>query len=100
MARYYFYGDTSGDGSDRCYTKDFIKGQMKEQGWVELDVVVAEMDRGLGVFYCSEFDECGESGEGCGIDCSAYAPRNGKNGRCKFHKNTYSPSDQRETIKL
>lgn len=44
------------------------------------------------VFWCREAAECFEVGE-CGKKCDAYEPRNGKNGRCRWHSNAFEPSE-------
>ena len=76
--------------------KDFAK----RNNIKELKLIEAEIDYKLGYFYCSELDEIGESGEGCGKECKYYNPRNGKNGRCRFHKNTYSETEKIKVLKL
>jgi len=51
-------------------------------------------------FFCAANMEAGESGPGtCGVQCSDYEPRNGKNGRCRFHKHCYEP-DLNDTITI
>ena len=87
--KYYFkYPD-----SENCYTKQHFIQEMKDRGITELEVYPAKIMYGLGYFYCQEFGESGESGEGCGKDCESYKPRNGKNGRCVHHSCCYEASD-------
>lgn len=86
MAKYYFKND-----NEMCYTLDYHLQYMAENDIKEMEVFEAEMDIKSGYFYCSELMEVGEVGEGCGKECHLYNPRNGKNGRCRFSKNCYSP---------
>ena len=50
---------------------------------------------GDGHFYCSEYDEVGDSRYSvCGNYCNKYAPRNGRSGRCRHSKNCYEPGEK------
>jgi len=43
-------------------------------------------------FFCRHHQEVGLKGEGtCGVQCDSYAPRNGKNGRCRHSAHCYEP---------
>jgi hypothetical protein len=83
-----------------CETISSIKEEMKEQGIAEMDVFEAKIEYGNGYFYCREFGDIGEVGEGCGKMCDKYSPRNGKNGRCRFSGHTYEQTEIKRTIKL
>jgi len=48
------------------------------------------------VFWCREAGEGFEAGS-CGKDCAAYEPRNGKNGRCRWHSHTFDASETETT---
>lgn len=76
------------------------KEYAKENNIKEMELFEAEVDYNTGYFWCDIFWEIGESGEGCGKMCEKYIPRNGKNGRCRFHKNTYSQTDKIKLLKL
>lgn len=86
--------------SEGCYPIDYFREQLEERQLPEMKLHVAVMVRGEDFFWCDEFNEVGESGESCGKQCDCYSPRNGKNGRCRHHKNCYEPSDEIITIKL
>ena len=91
-----YFSDTD---DEACYTLDYFKEQLCADV-PEMKLYIAEIEYGTEYFWCSEFGEVGETGESCGKLCDKYSPRNGKNGRCRFHKNCYTPSDKLITIKL
>jgi len=95
--KYYFeYLD-----SENCFTKEHFIELMEGRCISELKVYLAKIMYGSGYFYCQKYGETGESSEGtCGKWCESYKPRNGKNGRCKYHSNPYEASDKPITIKL
>lgn len=97
MAKKYF---TKGD-DEHCYPLSSIKETMREHGIETQEVVEAKAMTGNseGFFYCQEFMAMGEKG-GCGKQCEAYAPRNGKNGRCKHHSVFYEETEITKTIKI
>lgn len=86
MSKYYFQ---KSDYGGYCYQ---LKHWKEKREISETDIILEEAERetGSGFFYCNECGECGEVGEGCGKECKAYEPRNGKNGRCKHSQNTYT----------
>ena len=90
--KYYFCHDY--DESIRCYPLAFLQTYVNENEIPELRIVEAEIEIGTSYFYCKEYGEIGETGENCGKVCDKYAPRNGKNGRCKSHSNCYIPTDK------
>ena len=92
--KYYF----ENQDSELCYSKKYFMDLMEERGINEIEIFPAKILFGTGYFYCEEIGETGESGEGCGRFCEFYKPRNGKNGRCRHHSNTYEPHDK--SIKL
>lgn len=86
---------------DECYDMPTIKDMMKSDGISQMEVEEAEMSTGTGMFYCSALGEVGETSEGgCGKFCDKYKPRNGKSGRCRSHKNVYSPTGKVITVKI
>jgi hypothetical protein len=95
--KYYF---EKGDMDGLCYMKDYFMDLMEERGITEIEVYPARPTYGTGYFYCQEHGDMGESGEGCGIFCDFYKPRNGKNGRCRHHSTPYEPMDKSIIIKL
>jgi len=89
MKKYYFQ-----ESDENCYTIDYHLEYMKANGINEMKIFEAKMETGNGYYFCSEYGECGESGDGCGKDCCEYKPRNGKNGRCIHSKNTYEQTEK------
>ena len=73
---------------------------MREAGIKEMTVHEAKIVKKTGFFYCHYFNEVGEVGVGCGKDCKAYSPRNGKSGRCRYSSHTYERTDKTKTIIL
>ena len=86
MKRLYFLADSE----ENCYTLDYFKEQLSEDNPVII-VYPAKMLTGEPYFWCKEYQELGEVGEGCGKVCVKYSPRNGKNGRCRHSMNCYEP---------
>ena len=87
MAKLYF---CSNDYDEACYSLDYFQEQLGN-GLTELIIYPAKMVTDSEYFYCAEFQEVGEVGEGCGKMCDKYEPRNGKNGRCRHARNCYEP---------
>lgn len=82
MEQYYF----EANDSEICYTKDHFNMIMVEDGLTEMEVFTAEPERIAGVFWCTMHSFCADdSRDTCGKQCEQYEPRNGKNGRCRFH---------------
>jgi hypothetical protein len=96
MMKYYF----SEIDEERCYTLKHIREMMEEENITEMDIFEAKIETRTGTFYCREFGEVGIVGEGCGKFCDKYAPRNGKNGRCRYSSNCYIPTDKVKHIKI
>jgi len=91
MAKLYFLADNP----DYCNTLAYYREEMKENGIKSIRLARAKMMVGEQYFFCSFHGEVGEVGEGCGKHwCGKYKPRNGKNGRCVYSKNTYEPTDE------
>jgi len=86
---YYFRKD-----DEWCYPLKVQKDFMKKNGLNEMEVYKAVRDVGEGFFTCIEYVEIGESSDSCGKQCDKYNPRNGKNGICKHHRNTYSHGEK------
>lgn len=81
-------------------TKKHIEQELYEQGIERVEAFEAKMEVGGDGFWCNEFQEVGMNGEyTCGKICDKYAPRNGKSGRCRHHRNCYEMTDKKVTIK-
>lgn len=77
---------------ENCYPRQYFQELANDRGMV-VNIQKAKVQYGNGYFYCDEFGEVGEVGNGeCGILCSSYSPRNKKSGRCRHSKNTYVAS--------
>ncbi len=88
--KYYFRDNTEGN----CYELDYHYDYMADEGIKEMILYPAIIEYNNGWFYCQEIGECGESGlSDCGRECKQYEPRNGKSGRCRFHRSTYIAGD-------
>ena len=91
MKHKYFFKSSD---PENCYLIEYWKDELKKWDEKEIELIGAEIEYDNGYFFCTEFDEPGESQESdCGKLCKKYNPRNGKNGRCKFSNNTYEMSD-------
>ena len=95
MEKYYFQKD-----AEMCYTLQYHLDFMKENEIKEMEVFEAEIERGTGFFYCREFMQIGEIGEGCGKSCDKYSPRNGKSGICKHSGNVYEQTEKKKVLTL
>ena len=90
MKRYF---DNEDDGG--CYPLNYFKELMAETNETEMFLWEGIIENGTDHFWCSNFQEIGLKSENtCGSGCTAYAPRNGKTGRCKHSKNTYFHGDK------
>lgn len=98
MARYYWNADEfdHSDGEDLlCRPLSFHLEVLLEDVLTHVRLYPAVMEKGTGDFYCDEFDFVGNSRMAsadyhqCGRACDAYAPRNGKSGRCRYSKPVY-----------
>ena len=87
--KYYFENSES----ENSYPKEHFIELMEERGISKMRVLLAKIVRGEGYFFCQKYGEVGEMGESCGRLCGKYEPRNGKNGRCRFHAARYEPTD-------
>ena len=88
------------EGSDICYELEYFTEMLKEDDHNNSYVLeIWEQEIGTGIFWCREEGEAFESSEGvCGLECSAYSPRNGKSGRCRKHDIPFSPTGKFLTI--
>ncbi len=95
----YYFDDSDDEGN--CYTLDYFKEQLNDE-LPEMKLRLAKMVVGESFFYCCYFGECCEKDDcTCGkFNCEKYNPRNGKNGRCKHHRNCYVETDETITIKF
>ena len=83
------------DEDEFCTTIEAHKEYMRENDITELTIYQAKRTTGTGYFWCTHFHEVGEVGEGCGKECEAYSPRNGKNGRCRYSGYLYETDKKR-----
>jgi hypothetical protein len=91
----YYFENTE---AENCYPRQHFLDQMKESGVAEMTIYPAIMSRGEDFFFCVEYGEPGETRECCGKQCDSYDPRNHKNGRCRFHRNCYEPSEDKPVV--
>jgi len=87
MPKFYF----EKEGESGCYMLSHFKNLRKERN-EDIMLYEAEMEKGTDYFYCVVAEDC--YAEGCGKVCPDYEPRNGKNGRCKHHRNTYNQTNK------
>lgn len=78
----------SNNARDGLYTLDSWKQFLRANKLKSLTLRENIIDKCTDYFYCTEFDEVGESGN-CGKKCDKYKPRNGKNGVCMHHRRCY-----------
>ena len=90
----YFKHDDEG-----CYTLNHHQEYMKDNFIDEMILFEAKRETGMGYFYCREYGEIGEVGEGCGKLCDGYKPNNGKNGRCKHYGWCYEQTENKFILK-
>lgn len=80
---------------ENCYPLDFFKDELKYHDDEKIMLRLAKREYHNGFYWCSKNGECGESGDGaCGLECQDYKPRNGKSGRCVYHVNTSTETDE------
>jgi hypothetical protein len=93
----YYFSDTD---SEVCYTIDYFYEQLNDNDLTQMQIYPAIRMTGEPFFWCSIICDCFECGENtCGkFNCNDYKPRNGKNGRCYYHRNCYTPSEISVTI--
>ena len=83
-----------------CYKLEAQYDHMREHGIEEMDIYLAEREINAPYFFCREFGEVGEKGQGtCGRHCEAYQPRNGRSGVCKHYGYVYQQTEVKFTIK-
>jgi hypothetical protein len=100
QTRNYFDADRidSGDDTVTCYPLRFHLQELRDDVVTFRRLYPAVMESGTGFFYCRHHGEVGETGQGCGVQCAAYAPRNGKNGRCRHSANCYDADTQNPVL--
>lgn len=77
---------------DYVSDKTSLLQEMNSENKLFLRVKKTEPERMVGNFYCKKLFTWGESGEGCGKDCSFYEPKNKVSGCCKNSNNySYNP---------
>lgn len=102
MSRYYFNADTIDRfpaDSWECYTLSWHREEMRLDELSSLRLYPALPSLDKDVFWCAMHVEYGHRGEAtCGLVCDRYAPRNGRNGRCRHHRATYRPDTEHPLI--
>ncbi len=97
MTKYYFKHDYS----EKCYEYKYFYNYMKEFNLTEMVVYEAIKEKFNGIFWCKKYEFCGDDTINyCGKQCEYYSPRNGKNGRCRFHTNDLYVHGDKITLKL
>jgi hypothetical protein len=95
MSKYYFIPLHP----DTCYNMAGVKHFMKQHGITEIQVEKARQSFGTGMFWCTYYQEMGETGN-CDSTCPAYKPRNGIKGRCKNHSIPFENTGEKLTVRL
>jgi len=88
---------------EHVYTRKRMLAEMEESGIEELKVFTVKPTKVPGIFYCKDVCEfCSTDDNPCGkLNCDSYAPRNGKNGRCRYHDPySHEPTDEFIILKL
>ena len=85
MAKFYFIHKED----ETCGNLESVKDFMRLNEMVELEVFEAKIEKNTGMFWCKEFGEIGEVGQGCGKTCVSYKPRNKISGRCNHSGSVY-----------
>ena len=82
-------------GDEICYNEAYFQKEMKDNNYTEMVVYKAIPDHNSDFFFCKEFGETGEKGEGiCGNDCNKYDPRNKVSGICRHYSSKiYEPGN-------
>lgn len=91
---HYFNADAiDRDGDDaHAYTITRHRQEMEEHGETERRLYRCRPMRGSDIFFCRHHQEVGLKSEStCGKECDAYAPRNGKTGRCRHSTHCGEP---------
>jgi len=92
MSRKLFFRN---EDSERCHERAYFVSDMKDQGLTEMEVYKAKIVPTKDFFWCGAVDEASLKEDGsCGVVCDDYIPRNGKNGRCKYHTHCYEPTEK------
>ena len=69
MSKKYYFDNQD----ENCYSLDYWRDYMTENGIKKLEVFEAKRETGTGYFFCKEAGEIGETGE-CGKQCNDYKP--------------------------
>ena len=95
----YFDADRydAGDDGALAYPIDVHEDEILGSNVAERRLYRARPLVGSEFFWCSEFGEVGIKGEGCGVQCDSYEPRNGKSGRCRHSAHCYE-ADHNEVV--
>lgn len=84
---------------ENCYSKEYHLEYMQENNIQQMELFESKVETGNGMFFCKHFFEIGEVNGTCGKICEAYAPRNGKNGRCRHSGHTYEQTEKSIILK-
>lgn len=91
------------ESCEKCYTKEYFKDYMKENGITEIEVFEAIPEKINGIFWCKYYETCADRSydiDSCGKDCKHYTPRNGKSGCCKYYSNILYTHGEKVTFKI
>lgn len=83
-----------------CRTKQYLLDKMKDEEINELIVFEAKRITNDFMFYCREHMATGLVGDGCGLNCEDYNPRNGKSGCCKHRGFCYESTGIKKVLTL
>lgn len=93
MSGYFFLSPDD----ERCYTLSALRQLHPNE---RLQLWTGKPYKLEGYFWCRHYEEMGETGH-CGKACEAYAPCNGKSGRCRhFNPTFYEPTPEPRHIQL
>ena len=90
-----------GDDDEYCHPISWIKNEC--EGVTSIEVYEAVPIKVDNIFFCKFYKTLGEKGDDfdkCGKECSAYSPRNGKSGCCKYYSNRFYEYGNKITLEL
>lgn len=97
VPRYYFEHDVP---DSPAKTISSWLSVMEVDGCRSKELELARREHGTGMFWCTEYGEFGETGDGCGKSCDAYSPRNGKNGSCRYSRVPMTGTGEKRTLSI
>ena len=82
----YYFTDSSFCDSDVACSAEDMWEMFRDSDEQAVILWAAKSEYNTGFFYCAEYAQMGEVGEGCGKECFAYKPKNGVKGVCSHFK--------------